>query len=89
MGTQLHVKTVDLLKAGFTVEISLFVYKEEGEPDYYDYRAHCKDSATGQSFYMNCFDSLVDLWSDYNDWGSNKAVIKPFIDKYKIPHITS
>lgn len=89
MGTQLHIQTADLLKLNFSVTFTLEVYKEEGEPDYHDYRACVTALDTGAGFYMNSNPELSSLWIDYNEWGSNKAVIEPFIKKYTIPNIQS
>lgn len=95
MGKQIHIEVADLLKAGCRVEFSATEWEDQdnetGKTSKGHYvRAQVTTPDRGDSFCMDGqLDDLSSLWCDYNDWGSNKAVIEPKIKRLNIPHIVS
>lgn len=91
MGTQIHIYTHELLKLDCKVEFTAYKYEDDIDiTPYYSTQAMvtCPE---GEVFYMS-YCNLRDLsllTSDYNEWGSNKAVISPKVKKYNIPYVIS
>lgn len=77
MGTQIYIEVADLAKCDCRIEFSSVVDEDNEEW----HTATVTLNETGQEFRMDTDAKRQTLWRDYNDWGSNKAVIEPKVAK--------
>ena len=87
MGIQIHIKSEDMLKAGWvesTQQCDGYEYDAEGNeyPAPYNLSVFTKGEVSLHSYLDGGF------YADCNDWGSNKALFKE-LGLFEIPHILS
>lgn len=85
MGIQIYIKVADLAKCDCAIEFSA-VPDEDGDVWH---RAQVTLNETGQVFYMDTDAKRELLCNEYNEWGSNKAVIEPKVKKLGVKFILS
>ena len=87
MGIQIHIKSKDMLKAGWTQGTEGIEYFEvDGEgneyQNVYHFDLYIKGDTKLRSYTTGAF------FADCNDWGSNKALFQS-LGLFDIPHILS
>ncbi len=87
MGIQIHIKSKDMLKAGWTEVTEVqdyYEYDAEGNehPAPYNLSVFTKGDVVLHSYFNGGF------CADCNDWGSNKTLFKE-LGLFDIPHILS
>lgn len=89
MGTQIHFQAKDILEAGYLIEYSAEIIEQDGE-NYTLVTAKICVGFGSNYIYLSCdVNDLFSLWSDYNNWGTNKERIQKFFGDNFPKHIIS
>jgi hypothetical protein len=83
MGIQIFVEPNDLIRHITSIEI----ITESDEDCHFTWKSAIVTFINKAIFIFNLDDDY--FWADYNDWGSNKAILKPIIEEFNIKHMIS
>ena len=86
MGIQAHIKIKDLEEAGVKIERFCDVMDDEDDP--YTFYYVKAVFPTGLEFVFNSMsEDDTHVWTDFNSWGRNRAILQPSLYQLKIKFI--